>query len=460
MSRCCSFIVCLVACFFLPSIKGGWGGVAYAQNKEGQPRIDSLLAVLSNAGEDTNKVNLLDDLSFTYCTINPDEGLRYGKLCLQLAEQLHWQKGKAGALYNIGANYEVRGSLDSELYYCNRALDINNQTGNKEDAAKNIGNIGNVYLYRGDYSRSLEYYRQALKIFETESDKKWWVATMLSNIGLIYLYRSDYPPALNYFQQALKIYGALGSETGIANVRHNIGSLYFYQKDYTQALEYYQKALKTYKTLGIKTSEANTVSDLGSVYYAQKDYSGAMEYFQKAVNISEALDNRSGMITALYNIGSIYSLRKDYPMSMYYFQKVMKLSREIKDEASINMCLWNIGYSYLQSSNDDLPNGKAIFKTNGRTTLYHAIDYLSKAVNGFKKLGMINELQQTYSSLSHAYKLSGNYQKAYEAQEQYIFYKDSVFNEENARKLTRLEMQYGFDKNSLPIACTMPECRK
>jgi hypothetical protein len=61
---------------------------------EGQDRIDSLLSQLPKANEDTNKVKLLIDLSHTYYSINPDEGLNFGKQGLALAEKLNWKKGR------------------------------------------------------------------------------------------------------------------------------------------------------------------------------------------------------------------------------------------------------------------------------------------------------------------------------------------------------------------------------
>jgi hypothetical protein len=55
---------------------------------QGQGRIDSLLVQLPKANEDTSKVKLLIDLCHTYYSINPDEGLRFGKEGLALAETL------------------------------------------------------------------------------------------------------------------------------------------------------------------------------------------------------------------------------------------------------------------------------------------------------------------------------------------------------------------------------------
>ena len=72
---------------------------------QGQDRIDSLLGQLPKANEDTNKVKLLIDLSHTYYSINPDEGLNFGKQGLALAEKLNWKKGTGNACRTIAGNY-------------------------------------------------------------------------------------------------------------------------------------------------------------------------------------------------------------------------------------------------------------------------------------------------------------------------------------------------------------------
>ena len=85
--------------------------------KQGQEKIDSLLTVLSNCNAmqvksgnkitiaDTNKVNLLTNLSFNYYSVNPDEGIKYGMQALVLAEKLNWKKAIANAENTIGINY-------------------------------------------------------------------------------------------------------------------------------------------------------------------------------------------------------------------------------------------------------------------------------------------------------------------------------------------------------------------
>ena len=65
-------------------------GQSHAQ-LQGQPLIDSLLRQLPKANEDTTKVKLLNDLSLSFYSINPDEGLKFGQQGLALAEKLNWK---------------------------------------------------------------------------------------------------------------------------------------------------------------------------------------------------------------------------------------------------------------------------------------------------------------------------------------------------------------------------------
>src|SRR6185437_979170 len=123
--------------------------------RQGQDRIDSLLGQLPKAVEDTNKVKLLIDLSHTYYSINPDEGLNFGKQGLALAEKLDWEKGMANACRTIAGNYGFGKS---------------------------------------DYATALKYSLQSLQQFEEIGDKLG-TARILSDIGVIHWYQANYPDA-------------------------------------------------------------------------------------------------------------------------------------------------------------------------------------------------------------------------------------------------------------------------
>jgi len=108
-----------------------WAGknYLYAQ-KQGKVAIDSMLLELSKQKEDTNKVMLLNNLSFGYSNINPDEGNVY-----------YLQKDYSKAL---------------EYYF--KALKMHEEHADKIAMADVMGNIGNIYSDQNSYSNALEYY--------------------------------------------------------------------------------------------------------------------------------------------------------------------------------------------------------------------------------------------------------------------------------------------------------------
>ena len=68
-------------------------------------RIDSLLSLLKTAKEDTNKVNILYELS-EECS--EEDILKYAQAALLLAEKLNYKKGVAVASNNIGYVYYTK----------------------------------------------------------------------------------------------------------------------------------------------------------------------------------------------------------------------------------------------------------------------------------------------------------------------------------------------------------------
>ena len=94
--------IIFTACLMLFSSFSGYG--------QRQAIIDSLLILLPEMKEDTNKVNLLKKLSFMYSEINTNAGIKYGEQGLALSKKLKWKPGISKNLNNIAMNYVIRVS--------------------------------------------------------------------------------------------------------------------------------------------------------------------------------------------------------------------------------------------------------------------------------------------------------------------------------------------------------------
>ena len=367
---------------------------------QGQPLIDSLLSKLPEAKEDTNKVMLLNDLSLTYYSINPEEGLKFGKQALVLAEKLNWKKGMAYACKVIAGNYGYGKS---------------------------------------DYAQALEYSLKGLQLFKETADKTG-TAKMLGDIGVVYWYMSDYPNALKYFFDALRIDEELGIKNEVAATLCNIGIIYNSQKDYNKALEYMLRANRIDEELKNKSGMASNLSNIGELYMSLSDHSKALEYSSRSLQLCEELGDKNGLSRNFGIIGTVYSDKKEYNKALEYFFKALQLNRELENKIGIAMMLGSIGNTYLEMTKN---NGTA---KRDVVTLQKAKVYTDSAITICKEIGDLNSLSANYELLSEIQTLLGDNRSALESYKNYTLFKDSVFNMEKDKKLTETAMQYAFDK--------------
>ena len=377
---------------------------------QGQSLIDSLVNRLPKTKEDTSKVMMLNDIGLTYYSINPDEGLKYGKQGLALAEKLKWKRGVAYAYKVIAGNYGYgKSEYGPALEYSLKSLEVFKGMGDSTGMAKILGDLGVLYWFQSDYPNALKYYFDALKINEALGIKNEMAAT-LCNIGIIYNNQEDYPKALDYMLRANRIDEELGNKSGVAANLGNIAEIYISLSDTTKAFEYSLKSLRLYEELGDKYGIARNFGSLGGIYTSKREYGQALEYFFKALKATEELGNKISIATILGDIGSIYlEISKDY-----------------------NTISKNKG-------NQNIPRDKTVALQNAKV-------YTDSAITILSEIGSLTALSGNYNRLSEIQTLLGDNKGALVSYKNYTLFKDSVYNMEKDKKLTETAMRYEFDK--------------
>lgn len=278
-----------------------------AQQK-GQRYVDSLLKELPKQKKDTNKVNLLTLISSEYSSIDPTEGIKYGRLGLQLAEELGWKEGIAWANNSLGLNNYYRSDFPAALEYHMKALKIKEEIGDKEGIVAVMMNIGNVHWQQHDYKKTLSYYLKALEISREINDIKR-EAQLLGNIGLVYMRQGDYDQALEYDMAALKTVTKLGNKNFMANIYENISTVYQLQKKYPNALENHFKALAIANELDDKRLIAVCQGNIGTCYLDMAQDTGNTTFGDKAI-LSKSIRYLTTAVTLCKEIGFLGPLQE------------------------------------------------------------------------------------------------------------------------------------------------------
>ncbi len=413
---------------------------AFCQEKEENPLLDSLLAELPKAKEDTNKVNLLKKISFEYHNIEPKQGVFYANQGISLAEKLHFRRGMAACLNTRGVNEARQNNNSIALEYFLKALRIHEELGDKRSMEILLRNIAEIYDELSNDSKELEYLSKAIVINESLGDKKN-MAKNLGAIGLIYYDQSNFPKAMEYHLKALKINEAIGNKKGIQGNYINIGNIYYYQLDYKKVIEYYTKAFSLAESLGDKSTLAEMSVNLGNVCYKDSNYPKALEYYNKAANQFEKLGSKGGMATAIGNTGKVYESLADFSKAKAYYTQALGICEEMNDRDGIARNIECLGMVYMKMAKED-----GLQASTKKELILKSINSIDSATKIYKSISALHEYEISQLDLSEAYEMNGQYDNALIAFKEHVQYKDSVFNEEKTKEITQKELDYTYSK--------------
>ncbi|MEX1189659.1 MAG: adenylate/guanylate cyclase domain-containing protein [Bacteroidia bacterium] len=287
---------------------------------------------------------------------------------------------------------------------------------------------GVAYIFRSNYSAAEESYTKGKEIYEKIGNKRG-VANCLSGLGTINKEQGNYPAALDYFQKSLTIQDELDNKGSVAGCLNNIGNIYKNQREYDLALDYYQRSLKIKEEIGDEKGSAGNLHNIGNIYDNLGKLPEALDYYLKAKAINEKNNNKQWLSNNLANIGNIYKEQGDFIKALECYQQCLAIDLEIKNQDGLSATYNNIGFLYLKQ---------------GKTAL--ALEYCKKGLALSKEIGSLEWQKSACFCLYLTNKDIGNDAEALKNYEQMIILKDSIYNEENTRKITQLEMQYEFDK--------------
>ena len=229
---------------------------------------------------------------------------------------------------NLGRIYLTRGELDKAEEMFRSLLGIEEQVGQEEAMTIIYSNLGRIYQTRGELDKAEEMHKSALRI-----DKKLGLeegmAIEYSLLGIIYQDRGELDEAERMYKKALEINEQLKFLEGMANDYGNLGVIYRRRNELEKAERLFQKSLKIAKRLGLEEVRAQMYTNLGVIYYDRGKLDEAEEMHQKSLEIEEKLGLKEGMANSYKNIGSFYEERGDTGKAREYWEKVVGLFKKI-----------------------------------------------------------------------------------------------------------------------------------
>ncbi len=362
----------IIICLFLLSVY--WKGLT-------QPKVEK-----DPMEGDTTLVNSLLQQSKGYFTDSPAKAIDLATQAKVLAENIHFQKGEAYALKNIGITYYFQGKYLEALEHYSQSLNIFKEIKDNVGIANMYNNIGVAYYDQGDNAKALENYLQSLKFAELSGDKLR-ILSALNNVGGVYNQKyATHDKALQFYLKALPICEELGNQHELGAISVNIGSIYFDKQENTKAMVYFNKALKAY---GNAEGSLNAYNAIGKLYTSEKNFDLALKNQNQALALAEKLNVPISIVQSLKGLGNAYVKKGDYINAISYYKKAEILALEIRAN---------------------------------------------------------NELKDIYQEMPMAYAKSADYVNAFKYQSLFSNIKDTLYNIETDKKLGSLQFDFDLQK--------------
>ncbi|MDQ3190130.1 MAG: tetratricopeptide repeat protein [Bacteroidota bacterium] len=291
-----------------------------------------------------------------------------------------------------------------------------------------LNNLCVEYYNIGDFQSAMNFALKTFVLAEKVNYQKGRAKALIT-IGIIKKSQGNYLEALENLLDALKIREEIKDREGIAETYILIGNVYENQSNFSEALEKYSAALKIWEEQGNIRGNAISYINIGNLYESLDNYPEALKNYFACLSIMEKLGDEKGIAYSYNNIGLIFEYQGRYAEALENYFASLKIKKELGNKEGIAISLINIGLAYAEMNNYKEANL-----------------YLSQGLELSKELGYKIGQSYAYSGLSELNSASKNWQKAYENHKSHILYRDSLFNEENSKKIVQQQMQYDFDK--------------
>ncbi len=438
-------------------------------NGQSIERIQQLRKSLGTVSSDTGKVNLYNEISLEYIKSNTDSFFQYNKKAFELSRKKANKRGIAEAYLNLSEHYFYLDSFKTALKYFKISAEKFNEF---KDTIKLIDvyySLGNTYYFLADYD-SAQYCFQQSYDYATNIRDTVSMAKSIKQVGKMQWVKGDLAESLRSYNTALPLARAFNNTALICVLYNNIGIIYYGVGDYGKALEYYYEALSLRDTLNDIKGKSLTLNNIGMVFSEWGKHEEAFKYYSHAASLSDSVSYLGGKAYSYYNIGSHYLNSMNLDSAAVNFKRALATYlQDNNDIIGMYICYAKLGKIYHEKNEldtallyytqalevaeqmkgrDDRAGANYylgnLYLTKG--DIKKALEYALESARILQKTDYKKMKQLNYGLLSDIYRIKKKYKKALEYNILSNQYKDSIFNEEKIRQITKMEVLYRIEQ--------------
>ncbi|MDX2046324.1 MAG: tetratricopeptide repeat protein [Chitinophagaceae bacterium] len=395
--------------------------------------VDSLLAVLPDAKEDSAKVNLYAQLMLAHVYYKPEEGVLLSPQAMTLAQKLNWKPGVAKIKHRTARLFWRLGRFEEALTLHKEALELYKQTGNTHAAGRVLIEIGQDYVDNGKLQEAKTSLTEALKYNEAAGDLDN-MATTYDILTYLHDVEGNSAAATQTAYDYLKLSERIGDKDAIGHAAHMLASNYMALGNIPEALKYFKQGLQVSKETGNKIEQIYYNTDIGGIYLLDKNFTDAHQYYSVALTLAKEVNDVQLLAYVYRRMGHYYRAVGNFSEALKNYLSSEVAYKSISNKQDLAGLYADMGGVYTSLKKYEL--AKKFF--NNSVMLYDTLN---------SKLSMADY----YSGKERLDSATGNWQSAYRHYKEYIAIRDSAYSKEALQKLVGSQLRFENEKKEAVI---------
>jgi tetratricopeptide (TPR) repeat protein len=292
-----------------------------------QSVIDSLTARLQRATHDRERVDLFNQLAFSYHDFSLPRSIELAEEAIRIAKQSQLATGEAMGYNNLGIVAAIQGDSHQGLEYFLRALTIYDSIGDKPAAARLLNNIAGIHLQEHNYEKAVHYSHQSLEMLK---DTQHWTAmgNAHMSLGLIYQQTIKGDKALSMVDAAVVCFERDRRFDKVAEANVLKAELLVSRGDKAQARRICLDAMTSLNKHDFPVRYAELLQVVATIDDQEGAYDVAIDRLQEAQRLAQHVASRPSQIKTLGLLYEVYAHKQKADSALYYFERYKQLNHE------------------------------------------------------------------------------------------------------------------------------------
>lgn len=259
-------------------------------------------------------------------------------------------------------------------------------------------------------------------------------ADAINNLAISFDITGEYDSSLFYFLEALRIYESIGHKPGIARALSNCGMVFQNLDSSRKSLSYHLRSFEMEKELGDSIGMAYSMIHVANLFTDLERSDSALYFYEQSVQILKSQGDRDGLTYSYVGLGEFY--KETAPQkAIDYLRAAEEIYQEFGNASGLANTYLLLGMAYQNANLRD---------TQG------ILNY-QKALAQAEVVGAMQVKAQVLKRMADWYELNNDPQTALNHFREFKALEDSIFSEEKASQIARIEGAFESEKKDSEI---------